>query len=194
MSAEITYRGGTDGGSRVLDTRSGVPGDLIGLNSQKEPALISPTWAKLKVFSFAFDTEGLDTGVVVCTPSVGEVLLDAWVSVVEAFDGTTPLADIGTFVGTNDGLFAAAANPVALGTADAAYGGTGFLGGDGATTVSLAGQAAVAATDRVVPGRFSAENPLQLVVSQTGAKGGTAIGGAAGSGRLYIVTAVPEAI
>lgn len=191
--AEVKYRGGA-GSDQVLNTQPGAAGDLVGLNASKDLVLITPSSPKVKVFAFTFATAGLDTGVSVYTPAIGEVLLDAWIRVVVAFDGTTPKADIGTFVGGNDGLFAAAADPVVLSAVDVAYGGTGLAGGDGATTASLAGQSAVGATDRVVPATFTAVNTLKLVVSQTGAKGGTAIGGTAGSGLLYLVTAVPETL
>jgi hypothetical protein len=46
-------------------------------------------------FAFAFDTPGLDTGIEFYTPTPGDILLDLWFEVVEAWDGTTPRLDTG---------------------------------------------------------------------------------------------------
>ena len=53
------------------------------------------------VHSFAFDhtTEGLATGVVAFTPTVGDIIFDAWIEVDTAFNGTTPTGDLGSFTG-----------------------------------------------------------------------------------------------
>lgn len=151
-------------------------------------------------FAFAFNTSGINNGVTVYTPTVGDVLLDWFIIVDTAFDGTTPLADVGTFVGTTQGLWAATDAPgsaFTLGTSGNELGGTGVLGGPG---ISSPGQNAlgvigdgIANSEPVLPAVFTAANPLKLVVSQDGLKGGSAIGGAAGAGRLYIVTATPAA-
>ena len=156
--------------------------------------------ARVAFLAFAFNTAGLTAGVTLFTPAVGDILLDAWIEVDTAFDGTTPLADVGTFVGTNNGLFATCAAsglPVDLSVADSETGGTGYLW-NAATSFAnlpLGGMAfGNSGSNRVAPGKFSAANPLKLVVSQTGAKGGTAIGGAAGAARVYVVTATPVSL
>ncbi len=151
-------------------------------------------------FSFAFNTAGLTTGVTIYTPTVSDILLDAWIEVDTAFDGTTPLADIGTFSGTTSGLFKNTplyADAIYLAAADTANSGAGVLQGTATDfkNITLSGADAVSThVNRVVPARFTAATPLKLVVSQTGLAGGTAIGGAAGAGRVYIVTATPVAL
>ena len=40
-------------------------------------------------------TRGWTNGIAFYTPTVNDVLLDAWISVLTAFDGTTPLGDVG---------------------------------------------------------------------------------------------------
>ena len=42
-------------------------------------------------------------------------------------------------------------------------------------------------------GKFVSVDPMQVVVSQNGQKGGAAVGGTAGSGAVYLVTATPVA-
>jgi hypothetical protein len=51
---------------------------------------------RVLAFPFAFDTPDLLTGAAVYTPTIGAVLLDAWVEIDIAWDGTTPLCDVGT--------------------------------------------------------------------------------------------------
>lgn len=143
-------------------------------------------------FPFAFNTPGLNNGVNFYTPTVGDLLLDAWIEVTTAFNGTTPNGDIGTYVGTSSGLFAVGA-PIPLTGADSEGAGGGLLVNLGAyMNPSLVG-ASASMNKRVAPARFTAANPLKLVISQTGLKGGAAIGGTAGAVNLYIVTGTPVA-
>src|SRR5690348_16524195 len=79
----------------------------------------------VRAFPFAYNTAGILTGHAVYTPAIGDVLLDAWIVITTAWNGTTPLADIGTFVGANGGLFAwsvpsSGAVDLTLGASDAA--------------------------------------------------------------------------
>lgn len=91
----------------------------------------APTY---RAFPFAFDTADLLTGHAVYTPTVGDLLIDAWIEIDTAWDGTTPFADIGSFVGSGvtQGLFRQLVGPVPLNEADADAD-TGFWGqvGDG---------------------------------------------------------------
>jgi hypothetical protein len=50
-------------------------------------------------FAFAYDTASLHTGATAYTPAAGDVLLDAWIEIDTAWDGTTPLGDFGAFAG-----------------------------------------------------------------------------------------------
>ncbi len=46
-------------------------------------------------YSFTYATAGLAVGVTFYTPTVADILLDAWIEVDTAWDGTTPKGDIG---------------------------------------------------------------------------------------------------
>lgn len=59
----------------------------------------------VRQFPFAFDTSGLATGATVYTPTVNDVLLDAWVEIATPWDGTTPRFDFGAFLGITTGFY-----------------------------------------------------------------------------------------
>lgn len=145
-------------------------------------------------FDFAYDTPNLNTGVTVWTPAIGDVLLDAFFSVNTAFDGTTPMADIGQFLSAGTtGVFASLIGTgmlPPLGNADLTTEGPSPMWG---LSQELAGSAAYAGGYSGVT-TFRTTDPLLLVVSQDGTKGGTAIGGTAGAASLYLVVATPLAL
>lgn len=142
-------------------------------------------------FPFSFDDADADEGIAFYTPTVGEILVDAWFEVSTAFDGTTPKADIGQFSGGDtEGYFGIAGDAVDL-TADdeaSASGGLVFNSGGG----SLAA-IAHSAGYRYVPGRFASADPLEYVLSQDGLPGGTAIDSTAGAGAIYLIVMAPRA-
>jgi hypothetical protein len=132
-------------------------------------------------FTFSFATPGLTTGVPLVTLPVGAVICGIGVSVPVAFDGTTPLADVGTFDGGNAGLFDTINSAaVDLTSADAAV-------------TDNAGISQVQATGWLtsVGLPITAICTLSLVVSQDGTKGGTATGSTAGTGAVYVLVATP---
>jgi hypothetical protein len=147
-------------------------------------------------YHFTFATPGLTTGVALVTLPVGAVIYDVGVEVVTAFDGTTPKADVGTFSSTH-GLFdeLAAAAVIDLSSADAAV--TSNTGLSSATTASwlstAIGSAGAAGGAAYLPALLyvTAVSTLSLVVSQDGSQGGTAIGGAAGVGNVFVLCATP---
>ena len=120
------------------------------------------------------------------TPVVGDVALDIWVEITTAWDGTTPKYDIGTGVGTNDGLFAygwGVPTPVA----DIETRETGVLFNP---YPSMAGSGASAGS-RTGPAKFTATNPLLIWVTQDGQQGGASPGSTVGAGFVYLVVATP---
>lgn len=141
-------------------------------------------------FNFAFDTAGLTTGVTLWTPSVGTLIYDILFSVTTAFDGTTPKADIGTFVGGNAGLFSelGGAGVIDLTSANAAV-----TDNAGAAVIPLDNSLLVNTIQTPLPSvlTITDSNPLLLVVSQDGTKGGTATGATAGAGAVYILASTP---
>lgn len=147
----------------------------------------------LRSFAFSHSTASLAAGVPIYTPAVGDVIYDIGICVTTAFNGTTPFLDVGTFNGGNVGLFAELAGAAVDGTKlyagvtdnaglsvpntapwlQSAVGSAGALGG-----------AAYNSTPIIV----TAANPLLLVASQDGQKGGTATGATLGSGTVYVFT------
>ena len=146
-------------------------------------------------FSFAFDDAGLEDGLEFSTPTVGDIILDVFVVVDIAFDGTTPKLDYGTGVGTNTGLLNAFTGISFASGADDERGGTGLLIGGSSTNspTSLAASGGYYGIGHP-EGIVTAANPLKVWVSQDGQKGGAAAGSTAGAARLYIVTATPVAL
>ncbi len=146
--------------------------------------------------AFAFGTTGLNTGLTIYTPAVGDIIYDVGMFITTAFNGTTPSADIGTFSGGNDGLFKVLAGAVVDITAvDAAV--TTNAGLQSSATArwlqaavgSIGADAGAAYLDAQL--RVTTANPILIVGSQSGAKSGTAIGGTTGAGIAYVVAGTP---
>ena len=130
-------------------------------------------------FSFAFNTPGINNGVVFYTPKVGDFLLTFFVVISAGFNGATPKGDIGTFVGGNTGIYASGNGAFSLTSA--------------ATDIANnAGVSGVSQQVIAVGLQFSAANPLLLVVSQDGTKGGAAVGGTTGAAALYMEITTPS--
>ncbi len=153
-------------------------------------------------FAFTFATANLGTGATICTPTINDILLDAWIEVDTAFDGTTPLADIGSFVGSHFGFWGSFDRAIDMTTADgetppgllaasawSSLGATSQLSLQGATFLDIPNT--IVALGRVAPGKFTSADPIKLVVSQNGKDNGAAAGAAQGAGSVYLVTATP---
>lgn len=151
-------------------------------------------------YAFAFNTPNIQNGILFYVPTVNDILLDAWIEVDTAFDGTTPQADIGPFDGDTVGYFGNAFQAIDLSVADNVWTGSHLRsstqgGAQSNYPLSLGGIFFNLTTivRRSAPAKFLTADPLLLVVSQDGEKGGAAVGGAAGAGLVYIVTATPTA-
>lgn len=147
-------------------------------------------------FPFTFATNGLTAGVPLFTPAVGDVIYDIGVSIPVAFSGTTPFADVGTFNGGTEGVFQTlTGDPIDLTAADADVTNNAGLSQPtalswfSANVISHASAGGSAFTPWEIT--VSAANPLLLVVSQDGTKGGAATGATAGAGAVYVLTASP---
>jgi hypothetical protein len=147
-------------------------------------------------FPFTHSTAGVTAGVPIYTPNVGDVILDIGIQLPVAFNGTTPMCDVGTFNGGSAGLFDGLAGAaVNLADADAAV--TDNAGLSSATTTTwlaaAIGSAGAAGGASYLPAALyvTVANPLLLVVSQSGMKGGTATGATAGTGAVYVITSSP---
>ena len=137
----------------------------------------------VRAFPFAYNDVGLDTGLALYTPTVGDVLLDAWIEIDTGFNGITPLGDFGTFVGGGgEGLLA----NLFLGAADmtqtdydlsAANDGLLF-GVQFPNPTSLSAGSATVAGSRTTSAwrwqmKFTQTNPIYIVVSVDGTVGTT---------------------
>lgn len=171
---------------------------------QTRPDIVPGASRILGPFPFAFDDAGLNDGIVFYTPTVGDILLDAWIETTEAWDGTTPNADIGTL--TYDAGLYNTTSAYTIGNADNDGGNGGIVQQSGNENMSSLlsdnnpywGGATVADVRynmfRVVPARFSEATPMKIVVSQDGLSGGAAVGGTTGAGAVYLVIATPSLI
>lgn len=134
---------------------------------------------KTITFPFAYDTPGLDAGIPIYTPVVGETLYDAWVHILTPWSGGAayPVVDIGQEI-----------NPGTTGL----FGGYAYLDLNFITSesgpprppnnqyLSLSAQFAFLNQQRSQL-RFTDTAPLKLWVSQNGRAGGAATGAIAGS-------------
>lgn len=153
-----------------------------------------------RAFSFDHSTPGLVAGHAVYTPTIGDLLLDAWIEVDAAWNGTTPKADFGYFDPGNDGgvgLLGLTWGAVDLTAADVAGRlGLGLLNGNDSSNATIAQQAVSYAlpggpSRGAVPSKFATADPIKVCVSADGSVNGSASGATAGSATLYLVTVTP---
>jgi hypothetical protein len=178
-------------GATVTDAGSGVADVSVGAAASGSPRVLK--------FPFAYDTPGLLTGHAIYTPTIGDILLDAWFEIDTAWDGTTPLGDCGAFVGVNYGAFAACTGAVHMSAEDQEVAGTGLLFSAAAANIpnelALAGiywNGDALVTTRAIL-KFTAANPIKVVVSQDGTNTGADPVSTQGAAILYLVVATPVA-
>lgn len=157
----------------------------------------------VRAFPFSFDTASILTGHTVYVPTIGDLLLDAWIEVDTAWDGTTPSGDFGTFA-TPYGFLGNANGPKDMTVADEADAwdnpGPGLLVEGGAATggsgsmrdawISTFGDS-TQNIHRGLPAKFTAADPIKVVVSQDGTNVGDDPASTQGAAILYLVTCTP---
>ncbi len=158
------------------------------------PSGSQPGAIRVETLDFAFDTPGLDTGVTVFTPVVGERILDCWVEVLIAFDGDqNSVADVGVIDSGSfvfSGLFAASVGAVVDLSNDWNNNGLGIYPKAVSSPLYSLAAAAATAFGMVVPIRCTSTAPLSLVMNQDGTVGGSPVtGGSAGAGTVVVVVA-----
>lgn len=193
----------SDGDSLVWNASAGrwEPGAGSGGSSAAGAAII-------RAFPFTFDTPDLVTGHEIFTPTVGDVLLDAWIEVKTAWNGTTPKADVGPYTSSANGIFYAQIDAVDLRYVDWAYP-AGGINADPLTAqnanvssslstqfLDLAVSNAIAAGSGIPKfprwqARFISDDPWKIVVSSDGSRVGADPGATQGAAVLYLVTATP---
>lgn len=128
---------------------------------------------QVRAFPIAYDTAGLATGYSLYTPTVDDILLDAWVEIDTAWDGLSPLCDFGTFVpGPRGCLSANASGPWDMTVADGESSDNhGLFGTDSPTSYSaniISNGIGVGPPAARWYQKFIAANPVKVVVSQDG--------------------------
>lgn len=139
-------------------------------------------------FPFAFDTPDIYTanGVPVgYTSNPHDVLLDAWIEVVTAWDGDTPDSDLGFFAAGKDGWFGDLGFVTDLTSADS-DGGVGFLYNYN-TNPSLANVSGQNGSRRVPGVMYLAGDILSVIVFVQGSGHGTNPGSTVGAAIAHIV-------
>ena len=185
--------GGHDNGNTLTEGDGGAA--AIGITSPPD--------------TFAGGANGTIPGAALYTPTIGDILLNAWIEIDTAWDGTTPLGDFGTFTGGNPQGFLAwgAAGPVNMLSADhlgvwddgmagdllGQHGTASHLASDMLTNYlsSFAAVGSGAPNARAVPAKFVAAHPIRVCVSQDGTNTGADPGSTQGAATLYLVTATP---
>lgn len=127
-----------------------------------------------------FDTPGLDDpGVPFVNVRAGTFIYDCGVFVPVGFDGTTPFADIGTFVsGATTGLGGTFGSVFALNLRDNTIRNRGLAGF--VTPNPIQCLMVSNSTPFTTPIRVTVAGALTVVASQDGSKGGAPIGGTVG--------------
>ena len=197
----------------TLDGTELVPGDQSGGDVKITTQAIADLGGGsagspiVRKFPFGFDTPNLLTGATVYTPTVGDILLDAWIEIDSAWNGTTPFGDFGPFINGNTGLFANGPDlpaPCDMTMADSEPLDTGLLSALGLgggldyvqnTVLSYVNagpsHGQTGSGTRLMPLKFTAANPIKVCVSQDGTNTGADPGSSQGSAVLYLVTVTP---
>lgn len=164
----------------------------------------------VRAFPFAFDDVGLDTGETLYTPTPGDILLDAWIEIDTAWDGTTPLGDYGNIWDISGEGFCTLISNLALDMTQSDDGAPSILFGNlvsgfrslndlstvvQSVTSNVGGGPLIPPTSlagsRYAPAKLLTDDPFQVVVSQDGTNTGGDPGSTQGSATLYLVTATP---
>ncbi len=135
---------------------------------------------------FAFDTPNINVGVDVHAFAAGDYLLAVWIEVLTAWDGTTPKADVGVPSLSQFGLYSQANTVVDLTIPWGPTLSSTDLLTPGDSSAVLVPAAPPTGSNFQVPLRFVAPHTLKVWASRDGASGGTATGGAAGSGAVVL--------
>lgn len=163
---------------------------------------------------FAYNLTGLSTGVAApfddsYVPAVGDLLLNAWIEIDTAWNGTTPKGDVGCDFTDGNGWFGNSWDVLDMTVVD--VGGSSSWLGDaalieqGGVTGSYAGNPSslinsvlssfftgtTQPAPRYLPATFVAATAIQIVVSENGTLTGGSPGATQGAAILYVATATP---
>lgn len=149
----------------------------------------------VRAFAFAYNTANILTGHAVYTPTIGDVLLEAWVEIVTAWDGTTPTGDVGPFLAGdnhNGYLDSMGYGPIDMSAADTPRAGlrvqTGLHRSDVRQSIFSNNSSD---GGRNMPASFATADPIKVCVSQNGQDDGDDPASTQGAAILYLVTVTP---
>jgi hypothetical protein len=160
----------------------------------------TPGVSVVHAFPFAFDTLNILTGAFPVfndgyVQKANDIVLDGWIQVVVAWNGTTPRGDISTQNGVN-GFYCnwVTNNGIDMTSADSTD--DGWLRNNGQPGSMLSGFIASSGLPtqpigRPIPTLMENDNQLCVYVNTTGQQGGGDPGSTQGSAILYLVTATP---
>lgn len=146
---------------------------------------------------FAYNTANILTGAALFTPTIGDVLLDAWIEITTAWNGTTPKGDVGAFIaGDIVGWLGSVVGPAPMDVVDVSDGSKlphGLLTQGTATTPSglLSQLIYTGYQSRRLPAKFTTADPVKVCVSQDGYNDGADPGSSQGAAVLYLVVCTP---
>jgi hypothetical protein len=160
----------------------------------------------IRAFPFAFDTAGLDTGIEIFTPKIGDLLIDAWFEVDTAWDGTTlssgglaeACADVGQYDIYGNGWFGWFGGPIDLSVADVTMGQNageilqGTAPNNPGCGLNPLSARVAGANYRMVPAKFTSVSPVILMANRFAQVGNYPIGATHGAAILFVETATPQ--
>lgn len=124
-----------------------------------EPTLSSDQRVpRLITFPITYTTNNLATGYTLYTPRAGDVLIDAWIEVQQAWNGTTPIGDLGIFVTPTGGWYRA----LALAGVDMTVQQTAGVEGLYSDLLTLAQLATNPAIEDIDGGSFTSDPPANV--------------------------------
>lgn len=170
--------------------------------------------AQVHKLTFSYNTANIQTGATLYVPTPGDILLDLWIEIVVAWNGTTPLGDVGAFSGGGSALYGL--HKMDMTAADIFSGGYGVTIGanfsdvraqqtvdnariylrtqSGSNPTQLETQPSLVHAgygSRLLPARFANNNDIKVCVSQNGTTSGADPGSSQGQAFLYLVTFTP---
>jgi len=150
--------------------------DEIEMNGGSQPGaarLLGP-------FPFSFNTPGLLTGVTIYTPAIDDVVLNGFIIPSVYWNGTSPIGDIGTFVGNTKGWLKLTGAGVAS-MEDQGFENFGAIPSG-------------AGFGEYEQGFVCTGNPMKVVVSQNGESGGADPGSTQGEAGVYLLVSTPSLV
>lgn len=178
----------------VADLDNWYPGDPTLCNAVPGLPAGGGNGTRLYKIPFAFDSPGLLAGTFEAyTPTVDDILEDAWFEPIEVWDvpvAVIAIADIGQFVGGSTGWWGNIAygggndlTNLRPALPDSLMTNLGYL-----PTLLAAG---ILEPGMLVPARFTTTDPICICVSDSGSPGGMDPESTQGSGFLYLKVTTP---